>query len=299
MARLPAQSPAVGRRPSIAFVSREVWPFLPGGRASALLAGAGRRHRGHQRALAWSFRGPSRSLGLAPRPAPSPCERAQGELSPYASRRHAWSVRLMAAVIEAHPEGGPDLIEAADYHGEGFAIAHALRGRDPRLRRTRLAVRLHTSAELTAKLDERPDDLISGSCEGSSARHRARRRGPGARGHGDGPLPPLSVPTVWPPRFAALLPVSSEMMPTARLEPPPSDGLLRILYLGRLQRLRASINCSWHFAVLTPTSCASPLPAATPTRRPGRFHARVRREPRSRGRPSQLREPGPAIRSAT
>ncbi len=216
-------------------VGRSVWA------ASALLAGqadvtvvTSEHWRGHYEALreaSDSRLPPGVRFAFASEP--------EGELSPYASWLHAWSVRLMEAVIEAHPEGGPDLIEAGDYHGEGFAIAHALRGRDPRLRRTRLAVRLHTSAELTAKLDERPDDLnlrILRGIERFAIAHADVLLEPGGtvmdryrHFYGADRLAP-SVRC--PP------PVSSEMMPTARLEPPPSDGLLRILYLGRLQRLK-------------------------------------------------------------
>ncbi len=48
---------------------------------------------------------------------------------------------------------GPDLIEVSDYLGEGFVVAQAVATRDPRLARSLLAVRVHTTAEICSVLD--------------------------------------------------------------------------------------------------------------------------------------------------
>ena len=90
----------------------------------------------------------------------------EGDLSPFLSWNHAWSVKLLEGVAELHPDGGPDILELGDYQAEGFAAAHARRGHDPRLRDTTLVVRLHTSGEMCAVMNEDPGgvhlDLIAG-----------------------------------------------------------------------------------------------------------------------------------------
>ena len=55
----------------------------------------------------------------------------EGDLAPYVSWHQAWSERLLEGVLRLYPDGGPDVIEVADYQGEGFAMAHARAARTP------------------------------------------------------------------------------------------------------------------------------------------------------------------------
>ncbi len=65
------------------------------------------------------------------------------------SRPFRWSANVFEAVTAEYPDGGPDLVEFADRFGEGFVTTQAARARDPRLRRTKVCVRLHTTARIT------------------------------------------------------------------------------------------------------------------------------------------------------
>jgi glycosyltransferase involved in cell wall biosynthesis len=234
--------------PSIVFASREVWPFLEGGgigrsvwAASRLLAEHAEvtvltsdRWRPEYEAMRRAG-DPRLPTGVTFAFATEPT----GDLAPYVSGLQAWSERLLEGVAELYPDGGPDLIEVADYQGEGFAIAHALRSQDPRLRRTLLAVRLHTSAEICAELDQRPSSLHLRVLRGIERfplahAHVLLEPGGDVMGHyrthyGANRLAPSLL---CPP------PVSADTMPASRPEPPPKDGSLRILYLNRLQRLK-------------------------------------------------------------
>ena len=160
--------------------------------------------------------------------------------SPYASWFQGWAAALLEGVIELYPDGGPDVVEAPDYQGDGFAISHAIRSRDPRLRRTTLAVRLHTSAEICAALDERADDIhlqVVRGMERFPLAYADVLLEPGGdvmeryrRYYGAERL----APSIYCPP-----PVTTDTMPSAGGHPlPRADGPLRILYLNRLQRLK-------------------------------------------------------------
>jgi glycosyltransferase involved in cell wall biosynthesis len=66
---------------------------------------------------------------------------------------HCYSARLYDRLREVYPDGGPELIEFADYLGEGFVTVQAARALDPFLAATRIGVRVHTTAELCELLD--------------------------------------------------------------------------------------------------------------------------------------------------
>jgi glycosyltransferase involved in cell wall biosynthesis len=235
----------VARRPSIVFASREVWPFLEGGgigrsvwAASRLLAEQAEvtvltsdRWRDQHDAMREAA-DPRLPAGVRFAFATEP----KGDLAPYVSGLQAWSTKLLEGVAELYPDGGPDVIEVADYQGEGFALAHARRSQDPRIRRAVLAVRLHTSAEICAELDQLPDSLHLRVLRGLERfalanadvllepggdvmdRYRAQ--------YGDERLAPsLRCPP----------PVSADMMPVPGPDPPATSGPLRILYLNRLE----------------------------------------------------------------
>src|SRR3954471_19073420 len=68
---------------------------------------------------------------------------------------HVWSANAFEALARAYPDGGPDLVEFPDYHGEAAVSVQARRSSDPRLRNTALCVRLNTSSEMAQVLDGR------------------------------------------------------------------------------------------------------------------------------------------------
>lgn len=238
--------------PSIALISKEVWPFVPGGGLGRSVWGSA--HLLSERAQVTvvtsdQFRSHYEQL-VAARDERLPAgvsfffvSEPDGDLSPFASWLQAWSARLLQAMIELYPDGGPDLVEVADYQGEGFAIAHALRSRDPRLRRTRLAVRLHTTAEMVAALDERPESLelrLLRGIERFPLAYSDILLEPGGNvmnryeaTYGSGGLAPsIRCPPV----------VSPALLPAARPDPPAAEGELKVLYVNRLQRLKGIVE---------------------------------------------------------
>ena len=121
--------------------------------------------------------------------------------------------------------GVPDILEMADYQAEGFAAAHARRGQDPRLRNTELVVRLHTSAEMCADLNEAPHDLhlqVLGGLERFPLRFADALLEPGgnsleryAEFYGaDSLAPALRSP----------LPMTTDLSPPSDVEAPSADG---------------------------------------------------------------------------
>lgn len=155
---------------------------------------------------------------------------------PFVSWHHFWSLRLLEGAAALHPDGGPDILEVADYQAEGFAAAHARRGLDPRLRNTRLAVRLSTSAEMCAALNEDPEDLhlrVLSGVERFALRFADALLWPGGNSleryadfYGEGSLAPA---------FSCPLPMADDLAAHTSVDI-PADGPLRLLYLNRLER---------------------------------------------------------------
>jgi glycogen(starch) synthase len=75
------------------------------------------------------------------------------DIGGYYSVLHLYSARILDSLREHYGDHGPDLVEFSDYLGEGAVTAQARRAGDPMLRRSLVAVRLHTSAEVCAVLD--------------------------------------------------------------------------------------------------------------------------------------------------
>jgi glycogen(starch) synthase len=75
------------------------------------------------------------------------------EIGGYYSTLHLYSARILESLREHFGARGPDLVEFSDYLGEGAVTVQARRAGDPLLRRSLVAVRLHTSAEVCAVLD--------------------------------------------------------------------------------------------------------------------------------------------------
>ncbi len=66
---------------------------------------------------------------------------------------HCYGARVLECLKECYPDGGPELIEFPDFLGEAFVTLQAAESLDPFLASTRVAVRLHTTAELCEVLD--------------------------------------------------------------------------------------------------------------------------------------------------
>jgi glycogen synthase len=66
---------------------------------------------------------------------------------------HCYGARVLAALKECYPDGGPELIEFPDFLGEAFVVLQAAEALDPFLADTRLCVRIHTTAEICEVLD--------------------------------------------------------------------------------------------------------------------------------------------------
>lgn len=146
---------------SICIVSRELYPF--GG------AGIGVQVAGTLRALATSFE--VTVLTTASHRAAYERARDRGELpawlenvqvefveepaepGEYYTHMHAYSARVFERLREIYPRRGPDLIEFPDYLGEGLVTIQAKHAQHPWVRRTIVAVRIYTTAEICAVLD--------------------------------------------------------------------------------------------------------------------------------------------------
>jgi glycosyltransferase involved in cell wall biosynthesis len=229
---------------SIVLASREVWPFVEGGgigrgvwATAQLLAPHAdvtvlTSERSRARFESLSDAGdPRLSAGVRYAFAAEP----EGDLSPFVSWHHAWSDALLRRTAELFPDGGPDVAEIPDYQGEGFAFAHAIRGGDPRVRRTRLALRLSTSAEMCIALNEDPadesHDVLRG-IERFPLRFADALLWPGGNSldrYRDFYGADLLAPGVHCP-----LPTGDMLEPATAAKPP--DGPLRLLYLNRLER---------------------------------------------------------------
>jgi glycogen(starch) synthase len=157
----------VNGKPTVAVVSRELYPFGGGGMGNYVnwtaraLAGVAEvtvittaRHEDEYRALraAGDPRLDARVRFLF---APDFGWDDHGTFYGYF---HRWSKHVLDALRDAYPGRGPDLIEFADYHGEGAVTLQARRAGDPLLRETCVVVRLNSSSEMVLTLDGHLDD---------------------------------------------------------------------------------------------------------------------------------------------
>jgi glycogen(starch) synthase len=236
----------VSDRPQIAFVSREVAPFYGGGIGTYVTAIArllapvadvkvftttrhGAAHRAMSPAGARLLEG--FELVFVEEPRSWDIGETEGTLS-------LWSVRAFDAVCAAYPDGGPDLLEYPDYLGEAFVAAQACRAGDRRLARTTVCARAYTTGEMTAILDS--DLRVDFE---TRLNHQIERYALANCDH-----------FVWPggdvlgtyQRFfgegavAAPVRVRHPLLDEGAGPPaewrPSDSGLLRLLYVGRLER---------------------------------------------------------------
>ncbi len=151
------------RRPRFALVSREVFPFGGGGigfyitSTAHLLAGIGEvkifttsshRARYDEMRRAGDPRVPPDDIEVV-----FVDEAEPDEVGGFFSTMHLYSSNILDALRATYGARGPDLVEFSDYLAEGAVTVQARRTRDPLLAQSKVAVRLHTTAEIATVLD--------------------------------------------------------------------------------------------------------------------------------------------------
>jgi glycogen(starch) synthase len=241
----------VSRRPTIALVSRELYPFTGGGLGNyvnwtaAALASvaevtvltAAAYERAYRRLRAAGDPRLPQAVRFEFIQEPD-LERFGSFLGPF----HLWSARALEAIERAFPGGGPDLIEFPDYHGEAAVSLQARRTSDPRLRNSLVAVRLNTTAEICHLLDgylgSELTDRAMYELERYSLRYADRLIWPGGdvlatyrRYYGNSALAPAI-------RIPHAVSTTGERPP----RPAPDGGPTRFLYVGRFERRKGVKN---------------------------------------------------------
>lgn len=147
----------------VALVSRELYPLGGGGigqfvnaaasllsRVAEVVVLTSSAHEERYRQLRWERdpRLPPEQVHVAFAPEPTAEEAGR-----YTSFMHCYSARVWQRLRELYPVRGPDLVEFADYLGEGFVTVQAGDALDRFLERTLVCVRAHTTAEMCAVLN--------------------------------------------------------------------------------------------------------------------------------------------------
>jgi glycogen synthase len=238
----------------VALVAREFYPFIGGGIAPIVAAAARQLAAVAEVTVvtSGSYRDEYETLRARQDPRlPPPSVRLVFVDEPdgddwgaFLSYMHAYSARVDRALREAYPERGPDVLEFCDYFGEGFVTAQARQTGDPWLDRTRLCVRLHTTAYLCAVLDGQLSAEFAVEAVFEAERYVLRHAdsvlwsggdvmGTYERVYGkDALAPAVKLPD-------AFLDERGGQVDRA---PPAGDEVLRLLYLGRLERRKGVQN---------------------------------------------------------
>jgi glycogen(starch) synthase len=164
-----------------------------------------------------------------------------GELS-FAGEDHRRSAFALEEIERIYGSEGPDLLEACDYRAPGLVPLQAKRAGHESLRETVVAVRVSSTAELLALHDGRsllPGERQVADLEREQLRLADRLIWPGGdvldlyrRYYGDLPLPePVRIGRPFP-----VPPVPPQLPP---LDP---ERPLRVLCVGRLQRLKGTLD---------------------------------------------------------
>lgn len=171
---------------------------------------------------------------------PEPSE-ALGSIS-FAGEDHRRSAAVLERIEQLYGDEGPDLLEVCDYRAYGIVPLQARAAGHPSLRRTTVAIQLSSTAELLALHDGHslvPEERRVADLEREQFRLADKLIWPGGdildlyrRYYGEELLPP-AVRIGRP--FA---------VPAQTPQPAPRDPSqpLRILYVGRLQRLKGAID---------------------------------------------------------
>src|SRR5206468_1508793 len=235
-------------------VSREVFPFGGGGigfyvsSAAQLLAAIGEvklfttslhRARYEELRAAGDPRVPPHDIEVV-----FVDEAGPEDIGGFYSTTHLYSARVLDALRRVYGDRGPDLIEFSDYLGEGAVTVQARRTGDPLLAATKVAIRLHTSAEMCAVLDGAIDHEFASraTCElerlalrdadvivwqgGDTLASYQRFYGPGQL------APPHRIRYPYAQWHDAARPE----------EPRDQSAPLRLVYLGRMERRKGAQN---------------------------------------------------------
>jgi glycosyltransferase involved in cell wall biosynthesis len=236
----------------IALVSRELYPFGGGG-IGQFVASAARllsrvadvtilttslfepEHR--ELAARADPRLPPGRIVFVPEPMPD-------EVEAWSHIMHLYGWRVLQALKQAFPEGGPELIEFPDFLGEAFVTLQAARTCDPFLAGSTICVRVHTTGEICDVLDgcvkrDRASRALY-AMERFSLAHADRLLWQGGdvlgayrRFYGDAALAPAQRI-----RYPYAEPIVDPALDVAHQPSSP----LRILYAGRLERRKGIHN---------------------------------------------------------
>jgi glycogen synthase len=198
-------------------------------------------------------------------------EPARDDPGSYFAWMHRWSALVYEELRRLFSPGERVLVEVPDYLGQAAVIAQGRRGNVAELRGARLAVRLHTSAEMCAVLNgflgDDQEARITFDLERFALRHADVLLWPGGdvlgtyrRLYGDDGL----APAVRLPNAFSFGPDQPEERP-----PPGSTDILRLLYFGRLERrkgvqnlIRAATSLprdDWHLTLVGSDTETAPL----------------------------------------
>lgn len=243
----------MSKRPSIAFLSREVAPFKGGGIGTYVTAAAQALAPVAEVTIFTTSRHRRAYEALTSSPNPLPAgvdvrfitEPRGWEIGETEGALSLWSARAFDAVCDAYPGGGPDLLECPDYLGEGFVAAQARRCGDPRLARTTLCVRAYTTGEMTSVLDGHlPEDFetkLTHQIERYSLAHCDHFLWAGGDVLGSYERYFGADQIADPVRVRHPLYVGPDLKP-ANLKARDDDGTTRLLYVGRLERRKGVLN---------------------------------------------------------